>query len=126
MRTPIAFACLSALCAGCTVLGSDSPLDLQRDERSANGVYYALPKGIVNLTLLGNDAGQFDLQISDPVFGPDPAHRYFLRYKPHPSYDDDIAITMNDSGRPFLKTIRSKATDKTKDIFVDLAKAAGF
>ncbi len=126
MRTSIVLACLSALCVGCTVLGSDSPLDLQRDDRPANGVYYTLPKGIVNLTLLGNDAGQFDLQVSDPVFGPDSAHRYFLRYKPHPSYDDDIVISMNDSGRPFLKSIRSKATDKTKDVFVDLAKAAGF
>jgi hypothetical protein len=125
MRTFVVCASLAALCAGCTVLTSDSLLSVSAEKRTASGVHYALPRGSVTLTIAGDTAGMFEFKISEPEFFPDPVHQYFLRYQPHPSYDDDITITMA-SGKPVLKKIKSTTEDKTKDIVVNLAKTISF
>lgn len=112
---------------GCTVLTSDLPSDLIADGRPPDGVNYMLPKGVVTVTLAVNEkSGIFDLSVSDPEYVPDTSHRFFLRYRPHPTYEDKITVTMLDDGRPFVKSISADTTDRTKDIIVNLAKAAAF
>jgi hypothetical protein len=122
----LALALLAALFAtACTVLESETPGQLNQAGRSFGGVYYALPRGIVDISLVADEpAGIFTIKVSEPTFIPDGKHRYFLRYRPHPSYEDEITVTMVKDGRPLLKSISATTTDKTKDIIVNLAKAA--
>lgn len=115
------------LTCGCTVLTSELPSDLLENERAPAGVDYMLPKGLVTATLSVNETtGEFDFGISEVEWVPDTQLRYFLRYRPHPSYDDEVTVTMVESGKPFIKQIDSDTTDRTKDIIVNLVKAAAF
>lgn len=109
----------------CTVLTSETAADLRADGRAPRGVNYMLPKGLVDISLWVSREGLFELTVGPPKYVPDPRHRYFLRYRPHPSYDDEITVKMSDSGLPFLKSVSSITTDKTGEVLVSLAKAAG-
>jgi hypothetical protein len=116
---------LTLLAAGCTALTSETAQLLQAEGRAAAGVNYALPKGMVDVVLsLDRAAAKFILTVDDPKFIPDPEHRYFLRYRALPNYEDKITVEMNKSGKPFLKQVKSDTTDKTGEILVNLVKAA--
>lgn len=117
----------SLACGGCTVLTSDTIAELSTSGRAPSGVHYALPRALVDVELRVGDRGSlFELAISDPKYVADHKHRYFLRYRPHPSYEDEIRVEMVGDGRPFLKSVSATTIDKTKDIIVSLAKAAGY
>ncbi len=125
MRPWFLSAAMALLYAGCTALTSDTPLSLNSEKRAASGVHYSLPQGFLNLTLSGAADGAVALHISEPQLTADPTHSYFLRYQPHPSYDDNILIELEE-GTPFLSKVHSTTIDKTRDILVELTKAASF
>jgi len=112
VRLFIATACLAIGCAGCAVLSSETLEQLNKDDRAPRGTYYALPKGIVTATLQVNQQDvAFTLTVDGPAYVPDLAHAYYLGYKAHPSYKDDIRITTTKEG--LLTRVASSTTDQT-------------
>lgn len=124
LRLPaLTIASLAAgLATACTVLTSDLPSELAAGGAAPNGHMYALPRGIIEFVLTANpDNATFKLWTEGPTFVADPNHRYVLRYRPLPQYEDKITITMNKNGKPFLKMVKADTTDKTKDVIINLA-----
>ncbi len=121
----IVFASLAG--GGCAFMTSDTIAELNAAGQAPNGVHYALPRALVDVELKVSDRGSvFELTISDPKYVADHKHRYLLRYRPHPSYEDEVSVVMVGDGRPFVKSVSATSIDKTKDIIVSLAKAAGY
>ncbi len=107
---------------GCTIWTSETLEQVQKDNRAPNGVYYALPKGVVALTLsVVSDKAQFKLELAEPNYVPDPKHSFLLRYQPHPSYNDDVKVITTNDG--LLSSVTSTTKDETAGILVNLASA---
>jgi hypothetical protein len=127
MRGVGATAVVASLLAACTVLTSETSEHLIADQRAAAGMHYALPMGVNELVLsVRPETAIFALTIEETKYIPDPEHRYFLRYRPLPNYEDKIIVEMNGKGKPFLKQVKADTTDKTGDIIVNLVKLATF
>ena len=108
------------------MVGSHTASQIIENGERPSGIYYALPKGVVEAKLEvviteGVNQQEFVLDIGEPKFIPDPKQRYFLRYRPLPQYHDDIKITVNDN--TFIKKIDANTTDKTGEILVNVATA---
>jgi hypothetical protein len=117
-------AVAALLVAGCTILTSERPDQVAADGRMPLGVYYALPKGLVNLVLLVDRASAiFHFDVTDPEFVPDPDHRYLMRYRPLPNYHDTFTVEVND--RAFIKKAHVTTKDETPTIIANIAKALG-
>lgn len=117
-------SCLSlvAVLLGCSIAGSELPGQL--DERSrAEGVLYSLPRGIVTVRLAVHEqSARFFMRIDDPEFIADPGHRYLLQHKPRPNFADILTIKVN--RKTFLTSVDSTSIDKTRDIILNVVKAA--
>jgi hypothetical protein len=119
VRALAATAC--AALSGCSVLSSQTAKDLIEEGSAATGVRYALPRSVVDMALyVDPDKATFHVVLDGPHSIADPQHRYYLQYRPHPSYDDDIAVTVSDKG--LLKTVSSTSTDRTKEIILNLVR----
>jgi hypothetical protein len=117
--TTIALAA-SAL-AGCTVWTSETLDQVAKADRAPRGVMYALPKGVVTVTLtVLPSRGTFDLEFSEVQHVPDPELSYVLRYTPHPSYTDDVDVKTKPNG--LLELVNSKTKDQTPGVVVNLAR----
>ena len=110
-------------CASCTIWTSETPEQVLKDDRAPRGVHYALPKGVVKLTLTVVPASaNYTLTIDAPTYIPDMDHSYYLRYRSHPSYSDDVRVFTNKDG--FLTRVAASTTDQTPGIILNLVKAA--
>lgn len=121
MRSLLLLAASVAL-TGCTVLTSESPQSIIDDGRKAEGVFYSLPKTIVDLTLfVVEDRAEYKLVMGPPRSIADAEHQYVLRYRPLPNYSDQVEVAV--TSQSLLKSIASKTKDETKGIIVNLVKA---
>jgi hypothetical protein len=112
---------LVTLCAGCTVLTSETLEQVKGDERAPRGLYYALPMGSARATLtVLPSKTEFSLTITQGDNLPDPNHRYFLQYRSNPAYKDDVTAVTNEKG--LLTSVTSTTEDMTPQIIVDLVK----
>jgi hypothetical protein len=115
---------LSLTISACTVLTSELPAQLAAEGRKPAGVYYALPKGIVPVKLtVDRTSARYFVVVGDPIYIPDPNHRYFMRYRALPNYADNISIAVNERGLP--QEITATTMDKTTQIILNLAKFFG-
>jgi hypothetical protein len=106
--------------AACTVLTSETPLQLLADGQEPVGVLYSLPLSVIDLTLSADKDGKLTLQPSPARSIADPHHRYVLRYRPLPNYDDKVWITVNPSS--LLKQAKADTVDQTPAIIVNFVK----
>lgn len=108
--------------AACTVLSSALPEQLAADHVAPTGVFYALPKGLVAVTLsVSVDKGLYFLDIGEPEYSADPQQRYLFQYRPLPNYHDVVTFEVNDRG--LLSKAFATTTDETPTIIVNLAKS---
>lgn len=125
LRPPLrigALALAGFAVASCTVLTSTLPEQLATDRLAPTGVFYALPRGVVSVTLsVKIDDGRYYLDVGEPEFSPDPSHRYLLQYRPLPNYNDSIMIEVSDLG--LLKKAYVTAVDDTPTVIANLAKS---
>ncbi len=106
----------------CTVVSSDTFEALSKDGVQATGVTYALPMGLVDVTLFVNqETAEYRVGFRE-FFVPDPVRRYVLRYHPLPNYKDTVEIKV--SSRSLLESVNSTTEDETDNIVVELAKLA--
>jgi hypothetical protein len=111
-----------SLLAGCTILTSESLEDLNKSSRAPRGVHYSLPKGVIDVKLsVEPQKANFKLSLENVRYIPDPSHRYYLQYLPHPSYKDEISVATTKDG--LLTTVNTDTTDLTPAIIVNLTKA---
>jgi hypothetical protein len=85
-----------------------------------NRVIYALPKGMIRLSLQ-NVANQ-DVFTCEPVFIPDPSHYYALELCSHGGYDDEVQVTVDSNG--LLKAINVTTTSQAGAILTELVETA--
>jgi hypothetical protein len=110
--------------AACTVLTSETPHQLLAEGRQPVGVLYSLPLSVIDLTLAKNPTDEtLLLHASNARSIADPHHRYVLRYRPLPNYDDTITMAVNPSS--FLKKARAETEDRTPQIIVNFVKLFG-
>jgi len=106
---------------GCSVVTSDSLNGPARSLPDAEGIYYALPMGLIDITLsVHPESGQFRLSFGDVKYVADPQQRYLMRYRPLPNYDDLVEIKVN--GRSLISNVHATTEDQTGEIIVELAK----
>ena len=126
-RTATLWAALAAVAigsAGCAAVSSVTPLSQVQSGSAPNGVWYTLPRSIVDLRLtVIPGAAKFGLEVGNPRSIADPTHRYLLQYRPLPHYNDTIDIDV--SPRGMLKKVTSRTKDETKQIILNIAKAFG-
>lgn len=116
------FVLIGFAVSGCTVLTSETLEQIAVDEMAPSGVVYALPKGVVNVDLaVDPSTAIFRLSISDAYYVPDDAHKYVLRYRPLPNYEDEIKVQV--SSKTFIRNVKSTTEDKTPVAIVNVAKA---
>jgi hypothetical protein len=117
-----AYAIMGLAVASCTVLSSTSPDRLAADGHAPTGTFYALPMGLVPVTLKVKKAtGRYYVDVGVPEYSPDPKHRYLLQYRPMPNYDDVIHVEVT-PGTGLIKKINSTTTDQTPAIIANLTK----
>ena len=123
MKVSSVIALLScSLCAGCTILTSETASLLDQQERAPEGVHYSLPKGVVDMALYVDPTNvTFRMAMDGLRFVPDERLNYFMRYRPLPNYEDMISIETNKFG--FLTKVSATSVDRTPDIVVNVAKA---
>lgn len=126
LRIGHVMVCAFALFAGgCTIVTSETFDQIKADGRAPRGVQYALPRGTVKATLtVDPETLGFTLSLDQGEMVPDPDNQYVLRYRPHPSYDDDILVNTNSKG--LLTKVHSTTTDKTPQIIMNIAKALSY
>jgi hypothetical protein len=79
---------------------------------------YVLPKGYIKVeTDSGYGGGKPEV-----VYEPDPQHYYLLKYTSNMWYDDDINISLNESG--FLSTITTTTTSRAPEIIKKVGEIA--
>lgn len=129
LQQPAKFGVLLAIlatgaAAGCTLLTSEMPEQFLAEGRPPVGVFYSLPRSVIDLKLtVIKSRAVFELDVGQPRSIADPVHRFVLRYKPKPNYDDDVDITVSD--KTFLKLIKTTTVDKTPDIIVSFFELFG-
>jgi hypothetical protein len=103
-------------------LTSGTPELLASAEKPIEGVFYSLPKALVDVTLLvSTTTPSFSVDVSEAKFVPDAAHTYYLQY-PLTNYHD--AINVEVGSNTFVRKVESTSYDKTKDVVVNVANAA--
>jgi hypothetical protein len=114
-------AAASYALGACAVVSSDALDHVEGSGEERTGVYYALPMGLVDVSLVANpDSGEFRLVYSDVKYIADPNQRYLMRYRPLPNYKDDVDLEVND--KAFLSKVWATTEDKTDEIIVEVAK----
>ncbi len=90
---------------------------------STTGIFYCLPKGIVQLKFMpsGSKDDKPLLQIITK-YVPDPELRFNLYYKKNTAYDDNINICVSKEG--LLKSVDVTTEDRTKDVIVTVVETA--
>lgn len=114
----IPLICLGTLLSvGCTALTSETVDDLDSRGRGPKGIKYSLPVGLnlVELWVHPKNA-VFELKVHNPEFFADPSHQYYLRYRPHITYNDDINIEIG--RKTFIKSIKVTLEDKLPQIIL--------
>lgn len=103
---------------------SELPEVLEQNGRAPGGVHYYLPRTVLDLTLsVDPQAATYRVTASNSRAIADSRHRYYLRYRPLPQYEDKITISVGSSG--FLKQVVADTTDRTPDAIIELARAVG-
>jgi hypothetical protein len=128
---PLVPVCLLAVAvSGCQTLMLNSLEASQTDLKAPFGMYYALPRGFVTLTVKSEDdakklaAGQlYNLEVTAPQFEPDPAHYYRINAAWDIGSDDHIVIETTDQG--ILKSIATTSKDQRVEIVKKLIELAG-
>ncbi len=122
-QTAVIFPLIVIALGSCTFLGSHNLQHLGADQKlDANGVYYALPKGVVEFQLHYVAAeGRYVLTHSPVQYIPDPELEFNLQYQPLPNYEDEITVQVGRNS--LIKKIHSTTDDKTPDVVVNVAKA---
>jgi hypothetical protein len=114
-------ASLSTL-AACAVLSSETFESLSKGNAEPIGVSYALPMGLLEITLSKKEeTAEFRIGVLEQ-FVPDPARRYLMRYHPMPNYKDTVEIKVH--GNSLLNEIDTDTEDETDSIILELAKLA--
>jgi len=115
---------LGTVLAGCTVITSETLVELADRGKAPSGVKYCLPKSIMEFRLSANpEKIQFTVTPSEPRSIRDLSRCYYMNYRPAPQSDDIVSVTTSKNG--YLKSVTATTTDKTIDIIKDLAKAVG-
>jgi hypothetical protein len=120
-RRWMALAACSAL-AACAVVTSETLETLSKNGAEPTGVSYALPMGLVDITLFVKETtAEYRIDIKE-VFIADPTRRYVMRYQPLPNYKDSVEIVV--SSNSLLSKVHVTTKDETGAIVVALAKLA--
>ena len=106
---------LASGCANQRALTS-SLVALPADGTPTPGVFYFLPRAVVNVTIErklveSNNTLVDTLIVSEPEFLPDPKHAYHLNYNPSIFSDDAVVVEANAKG--LLTAVNSETEDKS-------------
>lgn len=119
-RTVSLVAALMLACAGCsTVLDSDRINQWSVDECLTSLGHYYLPKRYVNVEVTQADGARPAINLTVTDSYADPNYKYCLAFLGSALAEDSIAVErfeVNGKSRGLLKTVRSKADDKTKEV----------
>ncbi|HWB58302.1 MAG TPA: hypothetical protein VG733_02375 [Chthoniobacteraceae bacterium] len=92
------------------------------NDKAHIGRYYMLPKALLTIEGTPDSSGGFDVDASVTVVA-DSRYRYYLRWKPNPTYDD-FFNNIDVDGNGLLSTLNYTVEDKTPAIVNDLATTA--
>ncbi len=107
---------------GCTALDTTAAGDKKVDERKPHvGRYYMLPKALITIEGHPDTDGNLLLDASTSLVA-DRRHRYFLRWKPNPFYED-IFNNVDVDSDGMLTSVNYSAEDKTPQILSDLVSS---
>lgn len=114
-------ATASLALGACSVVTSESLNGPLNTLPEAHGVYYALPMGLIDITLsVEPDLGHFRLDFGVEKYVADPRQRFVMQYKPLPNYSDIVEIKVNN--RSLISSVDATTEDQTGNIIVELAK----
>lgn len=118
---------LTALCAcavtGCTSMPIGSSYSTTKTATSLSGVPYSLPKAMLTVALV-RDANGISVEVGEPVYGPDPAATYLLKYTPSFSSKDKFNVGV-DPATSLLTSLGAEAEDQSDEALIALAKTVG-
>jgi hypothetical protein len=121
---------LTALCAcavtGCTSMPIGSSYSTAEDPPAntrLSGVPYSLPKAMLTVALV-RDANGISVEVGEPVYGPDSAATYLLKYTPSFSSKDKFNVGV-DPATSLLTSLGAEAEDQSDEALIALAKTVG-
>ena len=121
----LALGVLLFIASGCTTLLVDTASDNPEQEKRGSplGAYYVLPRGLITLSLvLDNATSAYVLTAETAKYVPDPDHYYRLDAAFSKFADDEITIQV--SGDGFVSSISTKTKDQSVEIAKKLVELA--